>query len=79
MAKHTCETCGQEAERLFQSYASGKWECADDALNDPGMSPEQEARIRRYAKRQEQARRNFGKVVREPAEHVAAEEGRLFL
>lgn len=74
MSKHNCETCGREAERLFQSYASGKWEDADCAVNDPGMTPEQEARIRRYTRRQERARQNFGRVVHEPAEYVGSSQ-----
>lgn len=37
-----CETCKEPAQRLAQSYSTGKWECAPCALEDasPFMSHE---------------------------------------
>lgn len=48
----TCETCGEPAQRLAQSYTTGKFECPPCALEDasPFMSHEVRKSLERRAR-----------------------------
>lgn len=50
--QYTCETCGEPAQRLAQSYATGKFECPPCALLDPSpfMTAEVVKALKRRAK-----------------------------
>lgn len=47
-----CETCGEPAQRLAQSYSTGRMECPPCALEDPSpfMSAEIVASLKRRAR-----------------------------
>lgn len=69
-----CETCGEPAQRLAQSYTTGFWECAPCGLEDPSpfMSREIRKSLERRARehrtwrgRAERALRNFGHTTEE--------------
>ena len=47
-----CETCGEPAQRLAQSYSTGDWECPPCAIEDPSpfMTPEVRKALERRAR-----------------------------
>jgi hypothetical protein len=69
-----CETCGEPAQRLAQSYSTGLFECPPCSLDDPSpfMSPEIRRGLERRARehrtwrgRAARALRNFGHTQEE--------------
>jgi hypothetical protein len=60
---YTCETCGEPAQRLAQSYSTGLFECPPCALED--VSPFMSADIRRGLERRAREHRTWrGRALR---------------